>query len=77
MLKLNLRRVVNKKNMKKTAKTILILGVWYYIGRLEDNNRRTESSKRVFNRSSKDVRTSKKRVSRGLGYYSRRRRYVK
>jgi hypothetical protein len=25
------RKVVNKKNMKKTAKTILIAGVWYMI----------------------------------------------
>ena len=25
------RKVVNKKNMKKTAKTILIAGVWYII----------------------------------------------
>ena len=33
--KLVLRKVVNKKNMKKTAKTIFILGVWYYIGNME------------------------------------------
>jgi hypothetical protein len=27
------RKVVNKKNMKKTAKTILVAGVWYYMDR--------------------------------------------
>lgn len=77
MPKLNLRRVINKKNMKKTAKTIFIAGVWYYVGRLEDDNRRYESSKRVFNRSKKDVRNSKKRVGiNERGYFSRRRRNV-
>jgi len=61
MPKLNLRRVVNKKNMKKTAKTILVAGVWYYVGRWEDNRARTDSHMRVTRRTRKEVRQSKKR----------------
>lgn len=49
-LKLNLRRVVNKKNMKKTAKTILIAGVWYYIGKLETNRYERSPGVRARNR---------------------------
>lgn len=50
MPKLNLRRVVNKKNMKKTAKTIFVAGVWYYVGKLESNRYERSAAVRARNR---------------------------
>ena len=50
MAKLNLKRVLSKKNMKKTAKTIFIAGVWYYVGKLETNRYETSSGVRSRNR---------------------------
>lgn len=35
------RRVVTKRNMKKTARTILIAGVWYYMDTKEHRPRKS------------------------------------
>jgi hypothetical protein len=44
------RKVVNKKNMKATAKTILVGGVWYIVGRMESNRYERSAGVRARNR---------------------------
>jgi hypothetical protein len=44
------RKVVNKKNMKATAKTILIAGVWYMFDNVVENRKESSASVRARNR---------------------------
>ena len=44
------RKVVNKRNMKKTAKTILIAGVWYTFDRVVEGRYQRSSTVRARNR---------------------------